>query len=252
VEDTLNLSPTDLKLIKNDKGLKRFCVDADLETRLLLLSKVGIRFSLNMMAENMDKSAVKNFYKQYQKDGNRAEIIESMAANKFFVLSSFQMVLASFYLHQNCQSDYYILNRSFQKMAMIKQVVGKKPVRFQQQEDLRDIEEGAKFLIEVCFQLQRHHGIFQAFGLKHKIDLQILLLLARKKNSSRFVEDKMLFNECNDGHVQKKSFTQRLSALYKEGFIEKMPGDKYAICDKGIYVVMQVMKKMVELIQFDI
>ena len=127
------------------------------------------------------------------------------------------------------------------------EMAGKNLGNFRMEETFTDMAKGARFLIRTSFLVNNSQGYFADAGLGTPMDFQILLFLMKqhngKNNMYQFLEDKIIFNECNDGKWSIKRFAIRLNWLHANQYVIKGGvGRQYAIFDKGIIVVMDFIK----------
>lgn len=245
----------ELRKIKPGKPLLAFCSDASVDEKLIMLAKAGVPSTIVCRQKDFKRSELMEFYDQYADTGVNPQLQDKLLENKVFVLGSAKMMLAYYYIHQNCQSDFYRYNRNYQKIFQLWGMMGQDLGAWRANEDLKEISRGVDLLIEMVFKIMRNPAAFADLGLGKATDLHILFYLMRKnrRNDNRtiFVREAVLFEECTDGSWKEANFHVRLSWLYQHKFIEKRD-EKYAIADKGVMVVMEYLTKMAEYIKFEL
>lgn len=249
-EQMKHLTPEEVRKLTVGKRLRKWVTAASLDEKLMLLAKTGCDFQVKLGG----KEAFKNI-ESMKKD--RDDVIEAMLKSKVFVLSSAKMLQTSFYLSQHSQSDFYMLNRNFQKIYELWKLAGKNLGKWRTEDDLRKIEFGFDMLLEVVYKNFRFKSIHAELGLTNEIDIVILLYLMRKcksvDNRNNYVERTQIFSDCSDGTKKQTSFSQRLNWLYTNRYVIK-DGTRYryAIHDKGIMIVGDYLKRIAEYVRFDI
>lgn len=253
-EDKKFLTGPELKKIAPGKLLQAFAADGHLEEKLLLAAKVGYRSFLIISPAKWNVNKLRKLYMQYHKKGNRDEIIQMMIDDKIFCFGSDQMLLSASYMNKNCITDYWVLNRNYQKIYKLWEMLGPKLGIKRVDEEAKEISKGASFLLEVSYKQNKFAGRFADYGLQSPMDMAILMCLMRKTKTrdyrSVFTSDTELFNEMNDGDLKKNGFSVRLNWLNNNGYIEKGLGKDFAISDRGLMIVMDHLNRLAEEVSY--
>jgi len=244
VEDKKFLTLSEQQKVVQNKNLRRFCNESPLEERLMLLAKTGCPITIEIGAKDKLK-LVKDM------DGKRSEIIDEMLKSKLFVLSSSAMLLDSFMLHQNSQSEFYFYNRFFQKIYQLWEMAKRNLGKWRAEEDMSEINKGFSLLGNIAFQAAKNRAMWATLGLGGEMDLMILLYLINRKNRNVFLDPKYIFNECTDGAWKYSSFFRRVHWLKQHRYIIGNK-DGVAIYDKGILVVGNYLTTVGEKASFDV
>lgn len=258
----LNLTQEDKKFLTMQElrkisptFLRSFVADSPLDERLLLAGKIGFRSYIIVAPDRWNVNKMKKLYLQFQKNGDRSELIQALVDEKVFVVGSDSMLLSASFMNRNCQSDYWIMNRNFQKVYKLWDMMGKNLGVNRIDSDTKEISSGASYLLETIFTVHHEIGRFADLGLQKEMDMSILMCLLRKTKrkdyKTVFTLDKEIFNECNNGNWKKQRFTVRLNWLNNNGYIEKGMGRDFAISDRGVIVVMEYVKKIAEIITYN-
>lgn len=251
VEQKRFLSPAELLKVQPGHRLNAFCTDASLEEKIVLFSKTGGEVALKFSPKKLPVKGIEKEAKFSDVESNVSKLVD----NKTFVLGSAPLLIGTYYLSQSCQTDEYVLNRNFQRIYMMWQMVGNNLKKSILENDFKEIEQGHNYLIEVIFKMVKNLGYYAHIGLRTQMDFTVLVHLMRKtrKNDykNHFTEKKLIFNECNDGTWKLQTLAKCLNWLYSNRYIMK-DKESYCIQDKGIMVVEEYMKRMTELINFDI
>lgn len=248
-EDLKTFTPEELRKVRVGKSLRRWSTDGVLEEKLILLAKSGCPFMINFGNKERLKEVEKDL--REKPETPTSKIAHTMAKHKLFSLSSNAVLLSQYFLHQNSQSDFYLLNRDFQKIYSLWVMAGKNLGNWRTAEDLKEVSYGFNATLEVAFKTMRYQSIYTAVGLRSEIDLMILLYLSRKwamldyRNS--FHDPKKIYAECSDGSKKLNSYTRRLSFLVTKGYVYRNNKNAYCIADRGVMVVGDYLKKIVEL-----
>lgn len=245
-----HLSPDEIRKVTVGKLLRKWVNSSSLDEKLMILAKTGCDFQIKLGG----KDSFKNLESMKKE---RDDVIEAMIKSKVFVLSSAKMLQTSFYLSQHSQSDYYMLNRNFQKIYELWKMAGKNLGKWRTEDDLKKIEYGFDLLLEVVYKNFRFKSIHAEMGLTNEIDIVILLYLMRKcksvDNRNNYVDRTQIFNDCSDGTRKQTSFTQRLNWLCTYRYVIKdSTKQRFAIHDKGIMIVGDYLKRIAEYVRFDI
>lgn len=247
--DLKGFTAEELRKVRVGKELRRWSTDAPLEEKLLLLSRSGCPFLIHFGSKEKLKEIEKDM--REKPDTPTAKIAASMAKHKLFTLSSTTILLTQFYLHQNSQSDFYLLNRDFEKVYSLWKMAGRNLGKWRTAEDLKDVSFGFSLTLELVFKALRHSGEFNSIGLRSEVDLIILLHLTRKWGTKEyrhsFHDPKQIFAECSDGTAKMNSYTRRIAFLVSKGYLYKNNKNLYCISDKGIELVGKFLKRIVEL-----
>lgn len=258
IEDLRKLSADELFNIQ-PKNISKWVKYTSLDEKLVLLAKTGAQYFLVAGKENGWKSinSRKSIFQQYYKQGSaRQEVIDLLVEEKTFVLASQAVMIAAFYMHQNCDSDMWRLNKDFQRTYTIweltKQKIGKSSGG-----ELDAVTKGVNIAVEFAFHINRNNSYHANLGLGSHADLIILLFMYRKTREvdakNTFLSAEHIYEGCNDGSYKMSGFGIRLGWLAKNGYLRKMPTDKrprYCIGDLGVQVVLEYIKKISELTKF--
>lgn len=111
------LDPIEIKHFTNERTMRRFADNESLEKRLLMLSRLGIHFTVTLTADIPGYGELlPKIADQYKKGADREDLIKAMIAGKTFVISSKEVMLSSQMAAQNSHTNVFVLNYEYRKV----------------------------------------------------------------------------------------------------------------------------------------
>lgn len=242
-ESLLTLTSKELAYFKDLKTMRRFADNETLEKRLLLLAKLEVPFCLVVGKRKPVDTVLEQVYTQYRYLEKRKALIDAMAREKMFVLSSNEVLLGLHMAAQNSHSRVYVLNYDYVKMNQKLLDTGNVTVN----QDVQDAKNGfdilsrATLVTTVMFDKCQ-----QMFGIG-PFSMQILLAVFPFRNT--FISAHKIY-EIMDVDPRSRGIVKTCTELERDGYLKPLPGfdeqrnrlKTYTISEKGINVAMQFLK----------
>lgn len=243
-EKKKDLNPLELEHFRSEKNIRKFADDESLDKRLLMLSRIGISYCLVVApVDNNIDPILEGVTSQYRSKASRKDIVEAMAKNKLFVLSSRDTLVLSHMAAQNSHSQIYVLDYSYltlyEKMGRMKATSS----------IMNEGMDGLDMLAKAVQISMRGEDFVQSMCGVSKYELQILLTMyPYRDRMMRYDRISELMGESyrSTGVAQSCGHLERLGLLIREpGYrMEGQPrvstrSQVYMISDKGIDAVLK-------------
>jgi hypothetical protein len=251
VENKMDLSTEELWNIRSETAMRRFADYANLDKQLYLLARIGISFCLlsgpvdSRLQDVLDAVQV-----QFEKTSNRSDVVKLMSEQKFFGLSSRDILPLGHMAAQNSHSQVYVLDMAYMKLRENLNEAGEDMLN-------RQIEESKRSLGYIAeFSLQAINGYNKCEAICGVAEFELKLLLAIYKHRNTFVTHATIC-ALVDESFRTKIVALACSKLERNGYLERMLTVKtlkdkhnqtFTITEKGINTVLTfvryVTKKM--------
>ncbi len=226
-------------------GFDKIINKDNLEYKLELLAKLGVNFSLVFFMP--DKKSV-NGRQILAKDLTEDEMIN----NKIWIANSGQILLNSMMLQKKVNGPKYMLNRKFEKVTLIRNMLSesksKKPGLYKKASIMAD---GGYFIADVILQSSLHtKSICKEHGITENIFLLLLYLYKDSmKNGITYVD--YLKTTIELGSIKKMSsikHARRIIVLAKNKQLVMLNEAGIALTPKGVYVISSSVNEFLELV----
>jgi hypothetical protein len=246
-EEKLGLNRQELAYFKDEKAMRRFADNESLDKRVLLLTRIGIRFAVILESdkEDTDKewAAVISQYKYASK---RREITEAMAKKKMFVFSSRELMVGVQMAAQNSHSNIYVLDYDYVNLR--DRLSNYRIEVFN--ENMRDAQKGVIGLSKVLLANLTSVSVTQQISGVTEMEMQCLLALF--PYSDTFVSGEAV-NRLMYESDRTSGVLRVLSTLEKNGYVTRHVGyegkhrkPQFTIAEKGIRAAMDYMRYIVK------
>lgn len=237
------LNPIELAYFKNEKEIRKFAEDQNLDKRLLMLSRIGMSYCILIGPQEVDLNPMmQGVLTQYKSAEARQEVIKAMMENRVFVLSSRDIMVMSHLMAQNSHSQVYQLDKAYVLLHDKLQNYRIRPFK----EEVKDAAEGFDMLAKITLNaLCSEESITSITGIT-EFEMKILLAMYPYRNTmitndriSEFIGESYrstgVAKSC--GELEKKG------CLIREvGYRKKHRSQVYMINEKGIDAVLNYLK----------
>ena len=228
---------------ESDIKLKNFCRHHSLDRIYSLLSKLGFNIWIFIGREQDDiDNSIISAYEQYNVPEKKVDNTLAMAKNNVFVIDSKDMMFQMHMLKQNVASKAYTLN---EHTILIEKATKWKPNKSNDninENAANSYVKFAKIAGEAFNSLE-----FSATTLKlEPIHVQILLQLFAHKDTTINIPE---LCELVSMSGKRLAIRKRADELFEMKLVARTSNDKnphYTINAKGIDIVMQILKRIVE------
>jgi hypothetical protein len=251
-EQKQRLTYRELRQIRSKTEVKRFVATGNLEKKLILLTKAGIKW--NILFWHPDKfktSIIKEAYRQYSIKGKSVQLIEDMIGSKTFVLSSRDVATSLAMMNMNCHSELFIPNMEYLKVRQATNEMQANISRGMSDKNLnREFMVGYRGMNVVAGIINQtllmDNYLASVLSLQ-PLDMVILNELFKRPNN--YVSVDFLKNELKATY-KPISIGLRCVYLWKQrNMLDKMPASEkvasYRITEQGILTVGQVANMIV-------
>lgn len=246
-EQKERLNHRELKSIKTKSQIKKFAATGNLEKKLILLTKVGIEWSmLFYFPTKFTTGLIKEAFRQYSMSGKAVELTERMLETKTFVLSSRNVAIALSMMSMNCHSDVWIPNMEFLRVRKItNQMVANISRGMSDKNMVKEFNsgyDGVKVIARIVNQAMTVDNFLSSVLGLQPLDMLILNMVFHTPYN--YVSVDYIKAELKSTY-KPQSIGLRCVYLWKQrGMLEKMPASenvaKYRITQEGILTVGQV------------
>lgn len=236
-----NLNHRELKFFKDEKTMRKFADNENLDRRLLMMMRLGYNFSFVIYPEGENVGeALKQTVGQYQFADKRRKVIEMFMEKKIFVTTSREYMLPMYFAAQNSHSNLYVLDKGYQKLhEKFGQLNGGKSIAAL----MRDFSDTVKFTGDFALSILNAINSIKSITGVNFDELRVLIYLFGNRHT--MVSMQTIMFALGDGAKSTK-IQRTCASLCNEGFIEREPGTtkngiykrNYMIMEQGIRVVL--------------
>lgn len=237
------LNRIELAHFKDEKTLRRFTESATLDQLLLMLSRIGIGFSIVVAPHEVDMDSImQGTVSQYRAVASRKDIIKAMAEKKVFVVSSRDILVMSHMMAQNSHSQVYTLDYTYVELHDKLDNYRIRPFK----KEVKDAVDGFDDLAKLTLNAITSQDSIQSISGVTEFEMSILLAMYPHRQTM-IKNDRIseLIGESyrSTGVAKSAGELEKKGYLFREaGFRGKHRSQAYMIGEKGIEAVLNYLK----------
>jgi len=247
LDEKQKLNPQELAYFKDEKSMRRFADNESLDKRLLMLSRIGMRFAIAIepIEEKTDK-VWDDIITQYKYASKRRELTEAMAKQKMFVFSSKELMVGIQMAAQNSHSNIYVLDYDY---VELNDNLGNYRIEAFNTV-VRDAQKGVAGLSKILIANMAANKITETIAGVTLTQMQVLLAIFPYADTFISGEraTRLMFESDRTTGILRV-----LGTLEKEGYVTRHMGyegkhrkPQFTIAEKGIRAAMEYMRYIIK------
>lgn len=246
-QSKMALSANELKYFEDEESIRRFAEHETLDKRLLMMLRLGYSWALISWPQTVDiQETLAPIAGQYQLANKRLAIIEAMAKNKVFVLSSRDLTIIAHMAAQNSHSQVYTLDYTYLKLRDKLSNYRIRPFTEEIRDSVKEADEMSKILLNSLITKE----VFESICGCNEYEMKILLALFSLRQTM-VSHDKIA--ELMHEPYRTQGIAKVCGVLCDKNYIAREPGyrkqhrsQNYMIMEAGITAVMNYIKYVVK------
>lgn len=237
------LSEIELRILGNEKTIKRFADNATLEQKYSLLQKVGIEFQMFFKKRDADISFLKDVDYQYRDVNKRLDIVKKMEEGHVFLFGSKEVMFTLQLANTNAHNKAFLPDNRFEEIVKNAKFRGRPSVVDQASEVMASYDDLSK--VASCAFIMNDKAPFYLGVKEHHLKIMSVLFAHRTRFTSREKLMQMLEAKESD-----KGFATICGDMIKLGLLmqpisadrNKKEQNTYMLTERGLEIMMKYLK----------